>query len=171
MNRPSILNLSAITALGLVFSVTGAIAQTKSLKDQLVGTWSLVSFDSVAADGTKQAIFKGQRKGMFMFDAAGHYMLSVFSADRPKWKSPKRSDVTPDEFKSAAQDTIAQFGTWSVDESSKTLDRRLEIALNPNNAGGEAKQEVVVSGDELKLTDAATPFSAGKAEEVWRRVK
>src|ERR1700676_3652310 len=43
MNRRNILSLSAIAALGLSALPGNAVAQTKSLKDQLVGMWTLVS--------------------------------------------------------------------------------------------------------------------------------
>jgi hypothetical protein len=42
MNRRSLVSLSAMTVLG-VFALSTAIAQQKSLKDQLVGTWTLVA--------------------------------------------------------------------------------------------------------------------------------
>jgi hypothetical protein len=52
MNRRSILNLSAVTALGLVVSLASAIAQQTSLKEQLVGTWAFVSSTGKLADGS-----------------------------------------------------------------------------------------------------------------------
>ena len=51
MSRRRILNLSAIAALGLAMLPGNALAQTKSLKDQLVGTWIIVSNDATAPDG------------------------------------------------------------------------------------------------------------------------
>jgi hypothetical protein len=66
MNQRRILTLSAI-ALGLVFSLPGAMAQTKSLKDQLVGTWSLVSWEQVNNDGTKRQDFGPSPKGVTTF--------------------------------------------------------------------------------------------------------
>jgi hypothetical protein len=53
MNRRPILTSSAITALGLVLSVSSAIAQAKSIKDQLVGTWIISSAETTNVDGTK----------------------------------------------------------------------------------------------------------------------
>jgi hypothetical protein len=43
MNRRNVLSLSAIAALGLAMLPGNVVAQTKSLKDQLVGTWIFVS--------------------------------------------------------------------------------------------------------------------------------
>jgi hypothetical protein len=53
MNRRNIVNLSAIAALGLGLLPGGTIAQTKSLKDQLVGTWTLTSIYNIQPDGTR----------------------------------------------------------------------------------------------------------------------
>jgi hypothetical protein len=42
MNRRGILTISAVTAFGLGL-LPGAFAQQKSLKEQIVGTWSITS--------------------------------------------------------------------------------------------------------------------------------
>jgi hypothetical protein len=52
MKRLGILGLSAMLAAGLASSPCSVVAQQKSLKEQLVGTWILVSCDMKAADGT-----------------------------------------------------------------------------------------------------------------------
>src|SRR5262249_28626271 len=43
MHRRNMLSISAITALGLALMPGNAVSQQKSLKDQLVGAWTLVS--------------------------------------------------------------------------------------------------------------------------------
>jgi len=43
MNRRYIISVSALMALGLALLPSSAISQQKSLKEQLVGTWTLVS--------------------------------------------------------------------------------------------------------------------------------
>jgi hypothetical protein len=50
MNRRSVLAISATTALGLVLLPSLGVAQQKSLKEQLLGTWTIVSVDNVAPD-------------------------------------------------------------------------------------------------------------------------
>jgi hypothetical protein len=50
MKRLGILGLSAMLAAGLASSPGSAVAQQKSPKEQLVGTWILVSCDLKAAD-------------------------------------------------------------------------------------------------------------------------
>jgi hypothetical protein len=51
MNRRYIISLSALTALGLALLPSNAISQKKSLKEQLVGTWTLVSANQVSKEG------------------------------------------------------------------------------------------------------------------------
>jgi Lipocalin-like domain len=47
MNRRSVLGITAMAGLGLVMLLGNALGQQKSPKEQLLGTWSLVSIDAV----------------------------------------------------------------------------------------------------------------------------
>jgi hypothetical protein len=170
MNRRNILSLSAIAALGLSALPGNAVAQTKSLKEQLTGTWIVVTNDSVAPDGTKRQLFGPNPKGLLLFDATGHYAQILVLPDRPKFKINNRLEGTPEENKAAVQGTTATFGTWSVDEASKTVTVRYEGGMFPNQAGTESKRTVSVTGDELKIINPAT--AAGmKSDSVYRRAK
>jgi hypothetical protein len=171
MNRRNILSLSAITALGVAVLPGSAVAQQKSLKEQLVGTWTLVSYDSVAADNSHKPSFGSKPSGILVFDGGGKYVLVLTNSARPKWKSQGRLDATADEWKSAGLGTVAQFGKWSVDEGNKTLIRLPEGALNPNSPGVEARTTIAVSGDELRMTDPNSGVVGGKTEQTYRRAK
>ena len=46
MNRRSILSISAMTVFGLALVAGSAVGQEKSLRDQLVGSWILVSTET-----------------------------------------------------------------------------------------------------------------------------
>jgi Lipocalin-like domain len=104
MNRRSILTFSAITALGLIFSLGGAVAQTKSLKDQLVGTWTLFSTDA----------YGPSPKGSYMFDPNGRFSAILMRNDLPKYSSNNRTQGTPPEYKATVDGSLAYFGTYSV---------------------------------------------------------
>jgi Lipocalin-like domain len=171
MNRRNILSLSAITALALTLPLGSAVGQQKSLKEQLVGTWTLVSYQSTAADGNKTTVFGAQPKGVLMIDASGHYAMVLTDPGRAKWKSNLRTQLTTDEFAAAAKGLVAQYGGWSVDEASKVLTRKVEGALSPNLAGTEQKPTIALSGDELTVTDANSGVTGGRTEAVFRRAK
>ena len=76
------LSLSAITALGLALLPGSTLAQPKPLKEQLVGTYTLVSVASTTRDGTKVNLLVNP-KGLIIFDAGGHYTQVLVRRDRP----------------------------------------------------------------------------------------
>jgi hypothetical protein len=173
MNRDATLVMTIIVLLcfGLILPPGGALAQQKTLKEQLVGAWTLVSNDTIAPDGTKQQDFGANPKGILILDAGGRYAFVVGRPDRPKFKATRnfRSEATVAEWAAAARAFGANFGTWSVNEADKTLIRQFEIALIPNNDRNETKASVSLAGDELKLT--VIPAAGGRNDTVYRRAK
>src|SRR5260370_22877791 len=121
MNQHRILSISAVTAFGLALLSSSALAQQKSLKEQLVGTYTLVSVASTARDGTKIDLFGASPKGLITFDAAGHYAQTVVRSHRPKFNANNRLEGTAEENKAALAGGVGQFGTWSVNEADKSL--------------------------------------------------
>jgi len=172
MNRHSILSLTALAALGLALLPTNTVAQQKTLKEQLAGTWILVSYDSIGADGSKRPIFSAKPEGTLMLDGTGHYATVLVNPERPKkWSGNSRDQVNTEDLASAARGLVAQFGTWSVDETGKTLTRKIVGALNPLNAGREQKIQVSLSGDQLTLADPSSGVAGGRTETMYRRAK
>jgi hypothetical protein len=54
-------------------------------KEQLVGTWKLVSWEQFEPNGsTSPALVGTNIAGMLMFDTAGNFSLQMIS-ERPKW--------------------------------------------------------------------------------------
>jgi hypothetical protein len=99
MNRRVIISLSAIAAFGFALLPGNALSQQKSLKEQLVGTWTLVSFDGIGADGARKAVFSAQPKGNLMVDANGHYAMVLVNPDRPKkWSGKTRDEVSAEDY-------------------------------------------------------------------------
>jgi hypothetical protein len=151
-----------------VLTASNALAQTKSLKDQLIGTWTLVSFERTGADGNKTQT--PNPTGILIFDAGGRYAMVGERGDRPKFKSP--SQPTTEELATATRDFFAaNFGTWSVNEADKVLTQRYEGALRPNNEGTDVKTSVNLIGDELKLTTVNPLATGARTEQAYRRAK
>jgi len=173
MNRRSVLSLSTITALGFALLPGNAAAQQKTLKEQLIGSWILISYDITPQNGTKQPFYGAGSgpKGMLVLDPGGRYSTVQGRPDRPKFKSASRLqlEATAEELKAAILGFGANTGTWSVNEADKTLTRKYEIALIPNNDGLERKDLVTLAGDELKLVQ--TTAAGARTEAVYRRSK
>ncbi len=171
MTRPTVLSISAIFGMGLAIASTNALAQQKSLKEQLVGAWIIVSNDQTAPDGKKQQIFGSSPKGLVVYDASGQTIQIIVNPSVPKFKINNRLKGTPEENTAAVQGTTATFGTWTVDEATKTITVHYAGGMFPNQAGTEAKRIVVsVTADELKTTSPMTA-SGLRADAVYKRAK
>ena len=169
MNRRNTLSLCATIALGLALLPGSAVSQQKPLKEQLVGTWTIVSNDNVAPDGTKRQIFGANPKGILMFESNGRYAQIFVRPDRPKFKANNRLQGTPEEIRAAYEGALVHFGTWSVTEADIVI--RTEGALYPNQEGTEGKRTIVkLTADELKLANPASG-AGGTTEAVFRRAK
>jgi hypothetical protein len=156
MNGRNILSLSAITALGLVLLPTSAVTQQKSLKEQLPGAWLISSIDQTDVDGKKVQLFGANPKGTQVFDASGQWIQIIWNPDVAKFKVNSRIKGTPEENTAAVHATTATFGTWTVDEATKTLTIRYTGSLFPNQAGTESKRVISVTGDELRVSNPMT---------------
>ena len=170
MNRRSILNLSAITALGLVVPLNSAIAQQKSLKEQLVGTWAFVSSTGKLADGSSP--WGTNPKGQLSFDANGRYSSIIVRSDLAKYASNNRTQPSPAEAIATAQGAIAYFGTYTMNEADRSYTVRIDGSSYPNWNGTDLKQVVEsITADELKIRNPAPSYGGPPTLLTYRRAK
>ncbi|MGB2817035.1 MAG: lipocalin-like domain-containing protein [Burkholderiaceae bacterium] len=167
------MKILALTAQALISVSMGprdAVAQEKSLQEQVVGTWAYVAVDIVRPDGSRVPLFGENPKGLAIFDNGGRYILMTTRTDQPKFGSTNRMDGTAEENKAVVQGSIAHFGRYVVNEADRSITFRIENSTFPNWNGTEQKRPVVVSGDELKwVTPAST--GSGSAEVLLKRAR
>ena len=156
------LKLPAIAAVCLGLCGASAAAQQATLKDQLVGTWTMVS--STARFGTNP-------KGQMILLPNGRYSFMISRVDVPKFAANNVTQGTAEENAAVVKGVIANFGTWSVDEATKTLTTNVEASTYPNLNGGNQKRIISsLTADELKYSNPTS--AAGTVDEaVWKRVK
>ena len=170
MNRRNILGLSTVASLVLTLLLGDAIAQQKSLKDQLVGTWSFVSSTGKLADGSPT--WGTNPKGSLILTENGRFSVQIMRTDRPKFASNNRMKGTPEEIKATVEGTISYFGTYAVDEAGKTLTYKIEGASFPNWNGTDQKRPIVsLTPDELKYSNPAPSIGGPTTELMWKRIK
>ena len=171
MNRLSTLALSTMALVFLGFTLTSvdAVGQEKTLKEQLVGTWTYASVDTVNPDGSRVPMYGPNPQGLASFDSNGRYILLTARSGQPKFASNNRMEGTPEEYKAVVQGMIAHFGRYTVNETDKTITFHIETSSFPNWNGAEQKRPFTLTGDELKWTTAGS--SGGLAEVVLKRAK
>ena len=169
MNRRTILSLSAITTLGFVLPPSNAAGQQKSVKDQLAGTWTVVSSTTKLPDGN--LAWGSNPKGLYIFTDNGRYSSHLLRSDRPKFASNNRATGTPEENKAAVLGNSSNFGTYSVNEANKTFTIRFEGSSFPNLEGVEQTRPFMISGDELIVTNPAPTVGRSPSQLVLKRAK
>jgi hypothetical protein len=171
MNRRHILSLSVLTAMGLALLPSSALAQQKSLKEQLVGTWTVASWEQVLPDGSKLQRFGDNPKGVHVFDANGRYVVMFARPDLPKIASRNPMKTTPEENKAVMEGTIAYYGTYTVDEATKVITLRVEASSFPNQVGADNKRTITsLTADELKYQNT-TALTGGQIYIAFKRAQ
>ena len=178
MNRRSLLSATALAVVGPALLPCHTLGQQQSLNERLLGTWTLVSIDSVRQDGGRSPLFGADPKGIAFFDRNGHYIISVMRQDRPAFAVNDRMQGTADENKVTSQGTITYFGTYAVDETDRAMLIHIDASSFPNWNGADQKrlvsitEDVLAIGDRrLKLTVPPSPTGGAAIEVLWRRAK
>ena len=138
-----------------------------SLKDQLIGTWMLASWEQRKGDGTKVRRYGENPVGVAFFDAGGRYIISVMRADRANYASGALWQGTAEEDKATADGTMTYFGTYSVNEGDSSIAIHIDGSSFPNWNGADQKRIVAIAGDQLTLT--VRPPTGEIVDVVWKR--
>lgn len=171
MLRRTGLALPAVLLLGApAAEIRPAVAQPLAIAEGIVGTWSQVSVSSQLADGTRGEPFGSNPKGLVMFSSDGHFSLFQSRAELPRLAANDRTRATPEEAMAIVRDSIAYYGTYAVDESSRSISLSLVGSSYPNLLGGPAQRRIITSltATELHFTNPRT-LSGMTLQTVWRR--
>jgi hypothetical protein len=155
-----------LTAFAIALLAPG-IALGQSLKEQIVGTWKLVSIYN-EANGTKTNLYGEKPLGLLVFDKAGNVISIIGKPDIPKFATANRLKGTDAEYRAVVQGMIAGFGTYTIEGDTATL--KTTFSSYPNRTGTTEKRIYKVSGDEMTTVNP-TAASGGTAHSKYVRVK
>jgi hypothetical protein len=158
--------------LGLALLPGNAVSQQKSLKDQVIGSWSFVSVVNVRPDGTREDLYGGNPVGLVIFDANGRYASVLTGPSRLKFASNNRMVGTPEENKAAAQGSLSHFGAYTVNDADRTITFNIERSSYANWDGNVQKRTITsLTADEFKYIVPTSTTGSGTAEVVLKRAK
>ena len=139
---------------------TSCYSQQKSLKEQLVGTWTLVEANNYGPAPNGSAIFESN----------GRFSIILLRSDLPKYASNNRTKGTPNEYKATVEGSFAFFGTYSI--SGTDLNLHVEGSTFPNWTGTEQKRvNLTVTDDQFKYMNPVPSGGVGSDVVSWKRVK
>lgn len=169
MNLRIVFAACAIATFGLTMITFDALGQQRSLKEQLVGTWTLLSWVQKKSDGTKVERYGTSPKGIAFFDAGGRCIITVMRSDRAKYASNALWQGTPEENKETADGTITYFGTYLLSEADRSIAIHVEGSSFPNWNDTEQKRLVTITGDQMTLN--VRPPNGDVIDVIWKRAR
>ena len=147
-----------------------AWAQTSPVRDGIVGAWLLVSVVNQGEDGTRGEPFGPDPKGIVVFTRDGRFSLFQSAADIPRLAANDRARATAEEAMAVVRNSIAYYGTYTVDEAARELSVRIEGSTYANLLGGAAQRRIIttLTPTELAFSNPRTP-NGMTLNTVWRR--
>jgi len=101
---------------------------TEILKQALVGTWRMVSYETKRSDGESSHPFGESPMGLFIFDAAGNYSVQLSRSGEP------------DSYG-------ASWGVYEADDEAMQFVLSPTAGLQPLTGGTTTVRRVTLNGD------------------------
>jgi lipocalin-like protein len=162
-----------LTAVFLLFSgiallAGAAVGQQNTLKEQIVGTWTVVSLIN-ERNGKQIEPFGPNPKGYFMFDSSGHFSTHIIRSYRPKFAH--RDNPTPMESKAVVEGTISAFGTYTVNEADHSVFMGIIGSSFPTWDNTYQKRFITITGGEMKYINPTPATGGGTAMVILKRAE
>jgi Lipocalin-like domain len=163
--------MKALLSIPIVAALTcGTLSAgaAEPLKQQLVGTWSVISFvNENERTGKTNKVYGSDPKGYFMFDAAGHFSINLIRAGRPKFGN--RDFPTAGEGKAALEGMIVMFGDYKVNETEHSISLQIIGGSFPAWDNTNKKRFIAISDDVLTYKNPTPATGAGTAVVTLKR--
>ena len=168
MERTS--TLLAASAIALLAACQFVAAdESTSLKEQVVGTWSLVSL-TVHQPDRKVELFGENPRGIQIMDPNGRFVNFITRSSLPLYAGNNRMQGTAEEYAAIGKGSNAIYGTYEVDEESQTVTFNVEVSTFPNWEGEKQRRQSTIEGDVWRYTNPMTTIGDGHVEVVWKRL-
>jgi hypothetical protein len=146
---------------------------SRRLKDQLLGTWRLISYVEVPVDGSAKRYPMGHHpEGIILYTSDGYMSVQVMKEDRREVASNDWAVGTDEEFAEYARSFFAYSGRFEVDEAGRIVRHSADVSLLPALVGHTQVRAAKIEGDRLHLSTISPFSSAGaqvNAKLVWER--
>ena len=161
-----------IVLLGIGLAGSEVTGQQQSLKEQLLGTWLLVAWEQLGADGSKFQKYSTDPRGFHIFERNGRFFAMMARPDLPKIAASDPQNATPDEARAIMAGSIAYYGTYTVNEPERMVILRMEATTFPNQLGRDLPRRIVsVTANEMVYANPNATTGGGQIQLSWRRAQ
>lgn len=123
-------------------------------KEQLLGTWYLISLTYKGGDGVEHNYMGSNPKGIIQYTSEGVISTQFMPADRKKFSTEDWANAELEEIKDAFVGYQAYYGKYELDLPNKTVYHHVKGSIFPNwhmDSVTEIRY-IAIEGDTLVIT-------------------
>ena len=134
-------------------SAQSSQSATPSEPPSIIGTWRVVSVETIRPNGEALTDWLGQHPtGTIVYLPSGYMAVQIMRDPRPIIAGAGYENAKPAEKVTAMDGYYAYYGTYEVDASSGTVVHNIQASLRPNEVGIRYQRRFELIGDRLTLT-------------------
>ena len=154
MYKVATLAVAILMSLVLVPPAGTALAQQKSLKDSVVGTWKIISWESLRPNGQILNIWMGLHPtGLIIYQPNGYMAVQIMADPRPTFvQIPGTTPPPYDEFRNAFYGYYAYWGKYTINDAGNGVVHDVQGSERPGEVGLKYQRAVSIDGTKLVIT-------------------
>lgn len=159
--------VTGLTVLALLAPDLHGRAAPGTLREQLIGTWRLISSEQIREGEAPVFSLGPSPAGMITYTAEGRMQAQLASTIRPKIRT---ADATVAQQRELLRTYTAYFGTFDVDERAATVTHHRDGTQVPGER--DFVRTISLSGNRLVLVTPTTVVDGKKrfARITWERM-
>ncbi|MCZ0716832.1 lipocalin-like domain-containing protein [Aerococcus kribbianus] len=138
-----------------------------SLREQMIGTWKLISYQSEDESGNTIYPFGEDARGFIMYNPDGYMSAQLTKVGRPAYASGDIHTGTTEEMATAAHGYMAYSGRFELDEEKGEVTHHMDVSMNPTWEGQAQPRLATIEGDKLTVINGERP----EDKLIWQRVE
>ncbi len=156
----------------LAFTMLTASDRPSAQQISVVGTWKLVSYETVTAGGMRSLPLGPDLVGLAIYLPNGRVSIQFMRRDRPRFQSGDAWRGTLEEERAAFEGFFSYAGRYTIDAARSVVTHHIEIASAPNYVGIDLPRTFALEGDRLTLRTPQRQLAGQTSAStlVWERV-
>ena len=146
-----------------------------TIKNELIGTWQLLSYIEVPLNGSDSIFPMGKSpKGILIYGADGFMSVQISSSERSIYSSNDRYIADDQEIISSIKGFIAFSGSYHINNQTAIVSYSIQTSSFPNWEGQIQERKVDFEGDILYLKSVEPILSNGQdvnSYMTWQRIE
>lgn len=144
-----------------------------SVRDSLLGSWNLISFEFIRDDGQVTHPYGEQPQGQLLYTPQGRMGVHIQRRHRLAARSDDWTEALPAEIATAFHGSIGYAGSFTVDEEQGCVYHDVELASFMNQEGTRQVRFYELDGDTLTLRAAPRRLNGAMTSTclVWERIR